>query len=1142
MPLHDLDNVIAEQADTLAARLRIAAARGGTEVELVIQSDAWLREFAEAAGVHWHVSPERRVVFHEKDVEGKVSARIDRLFNQVVVEFEPPGSLKASVDASVNQKAVKQVKEQIDGLVQREHWAEDRVAGVVLDGNYFIFLRRTGGRWIVESPYAVDAHSTRRFLRLLASLSREPMLPHTVVKRFGIKEIDPTVKTVQALFEAIKSPNTPRAEALFNQWKDFYGDVAGLDAQSLAKKKEIGAFVSDVLGYEMVSAEVLERLLFALYTYGALLMKLIAVVAVTPFFANRITESLAAIVELPESESQAFRERLREIESGEWFRRLGILNLCEGDFFGWYLDEWTLDIARQIKRLVTQLAAYDPSAIEQTPERVRDLMKALYHGLLPREVRHALGEYYTPDWLAERLLMQVDNAIWDDMEKAGAQAKERAYREMLPRLTATRWLDPTCGSGTFLVLILNKIKSQWRSARAISDIRGNPVLAAPTKRELLEALKKNVIGFDLNPLAVISARTNWLLSVADLMEEGEEIEIPVYLADSVALPAESQDGLFTAGVYPLPMRGIGKEFPIPSELATPNNLADLAAKLQADVSQAIPSDRFLSECETLFGLPTLAWKQARGHLRELYETLVDLESHNMNGLWAGVAKNMFMPLFEGRFDYVVGNPPWVNWESLPSEYRKTLAKVCKPYKLFPHKGFEAILGKSKDDISSMVSYVAADLYLKPKGKLGFVITQSVFKTSGAGQGFRRLRIRDDVPVQVLAVDDFSSFQPFEGATNRTATFVWQKGSETRYPMTAYYVWRKRGSKKPDFWMDWKQAQPLLQSKRFGAQPVVASDPTSAWMTAPPDTVAGLVKVLGRSDYQARAGAYSGGLNPVYWLEVLRRNADGTVDVRMMTEGAKTAVSKPHTHTIEPDLLYPLLRGRDVKKWSAYPPGNVYFLITHRPGEGLKAIPEREMDASFPRTYTYLKKYKKPLSQRKTQVVRRLMQTGPFYSMFAVGEYTFAPYKVVWAEQSSRFATAVVTSRGDRLVVPDHKLMMVPLEDEAEAHYVCALSNSSPFVLTVGCYAIGTQQDTHVLANIKLPRYDPARAAHRRLSSLSREAHAVVAGNPGRAIRVIEQEIDELAADLWGITPSEMDAIRQALMGGSAQGHQSRFAF
>ena len=57
------------------------------------------------------------------------------------------------------------------------------------------------------------------------------------------------------------------------------------------------------------------------------------------------------------------------------------------------------------------------------------MLKMLYHGLMPREIRHNLGEYYTPDWLAEHVL------------------NELGYAGQIDK----RLLDPACGSGTFLV-------------------------------------------------------------------------------------------------------------------------------------------------------------------------------------------------------------------------------------------------------------------------------------------------------------------------------------------------------------------------------------------------------------------------------------------------------------------------------------------------------------------------------------------------------------------------------------------------------------------------------------------------------------------------------------------------------------------
>lgn len=54
----------------------------------------------------------------------------------------------------------------------------------------------------------------------------------------------------------------------------------------------------------------------------------------------------------------------------------------------------------------------------------------------------------------------------------------------------------------------------------------------------------------------------------------------------------------------------------------------------------------------------------------LYTKLQELDTQGINGIWARIIKNAFAPLFQGRFDYVVGNPPWVNWESLPGDYRQ----------------------------------------------------------------------------------------------------------------------------------------------------------------------------------------------------------------------------------------------------------------------------------------------------------------------------------------------------------------------------------------------------------------------------------------------------------------------------------------
>jgi hypothetical protein len=42
------------------------------------------------------------------------------------------------------------------------------------------------------------------------------------------------------------------------------------------------------------------------------------------------------------------------------------------------------------------------------PAPTQDLLKKLYHRLVPPHIRKALGEFYTPDWLAQRVLNMLD--------------------------------------------------------------------------------------------------------------------------------------------------------------------------------------------------------------------------------------------------------------------------------------------------------------------------------------------------------------------------------------------------------------------------------------------------------------------------------------------------------------------------------------------------------------------------------------------------------------------------------------------------------------------------------------------------------------------------------------------------------------
>ena len=1050
------------------------------------------------------------------------TGRADAVYNRCVIEYEPPGSLRPQLSHGQTRHAVQQVKAYLEGVAQTERQARDRLLGVAFDGHYFIFVRYHEGHFIVEEPLAVNAASAERFLRSLFSLaSGRALIPENLVEDFGSQN-DLSRQVTGALYRALTERQDDLTARLFTQWQIFFGETAGFEAAGgqMPHHQELRAFAQ---GMGLAGKEVnIPRFFFAIQTYFSFLVKTIARLVLQAYAGGAL--GATPLTTLANLQGEALRAELRKMEDGGIFRALGLKNLLEGDFFSWYLSAWDAGIEDALRQTLARLAGYNPVTVQDDPHSARDLLKKLYHYLLPREIRHDLGEFYTPDWLAERLLKQLGEPLF--------QPPNPNRRVPTPD---KRLLDPACGSGTFPVLAIRALKANCRQAGL-------------AEADTLEIILNCVAGIDLNPLAVLAARVNYLLAIADLLPyRRREVEIPIYLADSILTPARGA-GLFEQDRRILET-AVGT-LPVPDTLTSREKMERFADVLETCVSGGFAPAVFLERCRR--ELPEVVTHVGiEAVLVELFDQLSDLHRRGLDSIWVRVLKNAFMPLFLEPFDYVVGNPPWINWESLPQGYREQTTPLWHEYGLFVHSGMDTILGKGKKDLSTLMTYVAADRYLKPGGKLGFVITQSVWKTAGAGQGFRRFLLSspsgrgaggEGIPLRVLHVDDLSRLQVFEGASTRTSVFVLRKGAATRYPVP-YTYWQKT-SRGRGLDYDSTLEEVLAQTRRlqFKAAPVDAADPTSAWLTARPKALEAVRKVLGQSEYRAYEGANSGGANAVYWVEIVAERPDGPVVVRNVTEGAKREV-EAITADLEPDLLYPLLRGRDVQRWLAQP--SLHILMMQDP-ETRRGIEETTVQTCWPRTWTYLKRFETPLRARsgfKRYFTRqdprgKTVETGPFYSMFNVSDYTFAPWKVVWPWISRALVSAVISSdEAGKVIVPEHNTSFVTFSTLEEAHFFCACFNSSLINLSaISSYSGGGGgiASPNIVERICVPRYDPANAVHCRLAELSREAHglapaAYASDQAARAnLRRVEQAVDEAAAALWGLSEAELRDIRRNL--------------
>ena len=1050
-----LDEIVSHSATALAEQIQAAAAWAKSEMDLQIEVAAALKAFARRAQI-------KLEGHHNITV---ATGRPDSVYGSVIVEYKEPHYLSPNKDAAPNKALIEQLKKRFYDFRREENRSWNSMFGVGTDGTYFIFLRFRDEKWTDQEPLPVDRYSTQRFLWALYNLGQKgkPYQPEYLHGDFG-SESPVAQEGVRALYEEILGTTNPKAQVFFSQWKILFGEVCGYDVENPSEKlKKLADF------YEVTGKAQPAQLLFAVHTYYGILIKLLAAEIVSffnPWMSRQVERLLNATT------STKLKRELEELElRGGIFHQMGITNFLEGDLFSWYLGVWSDPIERLTRRIIGKLDEYNPGTFSEDPAQSRDLLKKLYQQLFPKSVRHDLGEYYTPDWLAEHVLNEL--GYIGDPDK--------------------RLLDPACGSGTFLVMAINRIR-RWYEA--------NREKCAYDEGDLLRKILTNVVGFDLNPLAVMAARTNYLVAIKDLVRYVDGVEIPVYLCDSIMTPAEYGD-LFTGAhgaVAKVPCSAVKPpHLLVPQEIAkTPQDVAKYAQILETSVTNAYGPDEFLGRCRDE-GLRITA---TRAHI-DLYKELVRLDRENKNGIWARIIKNNFAPLFVGKVDYVAGNPPWIAWNNLPQDYREQTKPVWKEYGFFTQKGYRALVPAGPLEFSALFVFVCADVFLSAGGRLGFVITQTIFQSKGAGDGFRKFRLPNGDWIRPDVVHDMSRLKPFD-ATNRTAVLTLTRGEQPRYPVP-YYVWS------PTSTSDVQEARPedipgLIRRETCFASPVNPAVASSPWRVGQgPKAGAGRRFRTEPSQYLARSGVHTHGANAIFWLRHVKALTPSVSLYQNVIERAKKKV-EAKTAPLEDALVFPLLRGRDTQRWLATP--ELSILLTHSPSSNKNPIPLDEMQRKYPKAYQYLHSFEQHLKDRS--MMDQLSGSGPFYRLFKIGPYTYSAAKVVWREQSSELSAVVITSFADKVVIPDHKLYCVACRSQREAHFICALLNSKSAVSIAGETALPTSQTAHILELLPIPKFNPDDPHHARLASFSVACHTSAQEGDARSVAGIQREIDDFA--------------------------------
>ncbi len=469
-----------------------------------------------------------------------------------------------------------------------------------------------------------------------------------------------------------------------------------------------------------------------------------------------------------------------------------------------------------------------------------------------------------------------------------------------------------------------------------------------------------------------------------------------------------------------------------------------------------------------------AW---RPQLQQTYERVLDLHKRDWNGIWFRIVRNFFWSATAGKFDAIIGNPPWVRWSNLPIAYRNRAKPTCEGYDIFSDTPY---FGGNELDISAMITYTTADKWLGDGGILAFIITQTVFQ-SGSSQGFRRFKVNDQYNLVPLAVDDLKALRPFRDAANATSIALFRKSREARpsYPVP-YRVWLGiprldrygRAVLNPDGTAKLRRTiNPLagkadvvgpMQILHKEAHPASKNVNGSPWAVMYADAFAQHRELLGASEWVSGRKGITTDLNGVFFVTIDEVNANtGKVRITTRPQEGRTKIGGPRSFWVEPDLLYPLLKGASDFQANYLRPAEELFAFVPNTGihrDALNAMATALRQPELASTHRYMQSFTTQLRQRSTYRLRMLNQGAHFASVFNVGDYTFAPYKVVWPEMAQTFKAAVagralVPIIGRRSYVPDHKIYFVEFDSPQPAYYLSGLLN---------CPSVRTTIESHII--------------------------------------------------------------------------------
>ncbi len=336
------------------------------------------------------------------------------------------------------------------------------------------------------------------------------------------------------------------------------------------------------------------------------------------------------------------------------------LEICSGDATVDYLVPipqllWWRDLAERGEEKILKICLEVISRARSLNKRDLleiDLMSKLYEDLINKMLRYHSGEYYTPRWITELVIERL--------------------KAMGAHFTDELIIDPSCGSGRFLVSILR---------RKIAE-GADPVHAY-----------YEILGLDINPLAVAMARAR-LPVVYKLLVGSEPPGAPTilwgdFISHSLSnrylgIPSDLYSALLNIVIKSLIMRstGIGgdKIYTAGHIVNIHNSIIDMLDSLWKEISERgskVPCKSANSVVDMIYNK---IYRSIPQKLRNEFAHFIERHGGGLGILIlsSAILRDILKALNIPKPGIAVTNPPWLEINELPrNEWGRTIRKYVK---------------------------------------------------------------------------------------------------------------------------------------------------------------------------------------------------------------------------------------------------------------------------------------------------------------------------------------------------------------------------------------------------------------------------------------------------------------------------------